>query len=236
MSDFGKIGRFSYSYLGEVKTLNEWIIHFNAKISPRRLYRRLNNKNWQKFELAFREEYVRGYAEDYIGKTVNKINILECVGKNKGDIVVKCKCFCGNIFDADWSPIFKNNTKSCGCLKNRIGKNNPKFKGFGEVSQSIIACLRNGAEERGLEFDVNAEYLWNLFIKQDKKCAITKLQLILPQRRTDTKYNASLDRIDSSKGYIEGNVQWVHRNINTMKWDFTQEEFIKYCKLVAQNT
>jgi hypothetical protein len=41
--------------------------------------------------------------------------------------------------------------------------------------------------------------------------------------------------IDSSKGYIEGNIQWVHKDINNMKWDFTQEEFINYCKLVANN-
>ena len=44
---------------------------------------------------------------------------------------------------------------------------------------------------------------------------------------------ASLDRIDSSKGYVKGNVQWVHKDINKMKTDFEQSIFIKLCKSVA---
>jgi hypothetical protein len=44
-----------------------------------------------------------------------------------------------------------------------------------------------------------------------------------------------LDRVDSSKGYIEGNVQWVHKTINLMKQSFNQKEFIHFCKLVANN-
>jgi len=44
---------------------------------------------------------------------------------------------------------------------------------------------------------------------------------------------ASLDRIDSSKGYIEGNVQWVHKMVNMSKQQYTQEEFINMCIAVA---
>jgi hypothetical protein len=46
--------------------------------------------------------------------------------------------------------------------------------------------------------------------------------------------DASLDRIDSSKGYIDGNVQWVHKEVNEMKMQATQNEFIEYCNLVAE--
>lgn len=44
---------------------------------------------------------------------------------------------------------------------------------------------------------------------------------------------ASLDRIDSSKGYIEGNVQWVHKYVNVMKWDFSMEEFLDICRKIC---
>lgn len=52
-----------------------------------------------------------------------------------------------------------------------------------------------------------------------------------------TKKNrtASLDRIDSSKGYLENNVQWVHKDINWMKQDYSHEEFLQYCKLIYEN-
>ena len=44
---------------------------------------------------------------------------------------------------------------------------------------------------------------------------------------------ASVDRIDSTKGYLKGNVQWVHKSINQMKSNRTDEEFIALCKAVA---
>jgi hypothetical protein len=44
---------------------------------------------------------------------------------------------------------------------------------------------------------------------------------------------ASLDRIDSSLGYVWGNVQWVHSVINDLKSNMAQEEFISWCQKVA---
>lgn len=38
--------------------------------------------------------------------------------------------------------------------------------------------------------------------------------------------------IDSTKVYTIDNVQWVHKNINIMKWDISQEEFINWCGLI----
>jgi hypothetical protein len=43
------------------------------------------------------------------------------------------------------------------------------------------------------------------------------------------------DRIDSSKGYVVGNIQWVHKHINKMKNKYPQDHFIEMCRLVAEN-
>ena len=61
------------------------------------------------------------------------------------------------------------------------------------------------------------------------------LELCFPRASKDKSWNASLDRIDSSKGYIEGNVQWVHQNINMMKNKFDNQYFIEMCKLITKN-
>jgi archaellum component FlaC len=45
----------------------------------------------------------------------------------------------------------------------------------------------------------------------------------------------SLDRIDSKLGYIEGNVQWLHKDVNYMKQEYSQEYYIDICKKVANN-
>lgn len=49
------------------------------------------------------------------------------------------------------------------------------------------------------------------------------------------KQTASLDRIDSTKGYIESNVQWLHKDINNIKQDYSVNELLAYCKLIINN-
>lgn len=46
---------------------------------------------------------------------------------------------------------------------------------------------------------------------------------------------ASIDRIDSSNGYIEDNIQWVHKDVNMMKQKMTNIELIEMCKLIVEN-
>ena len=75
--------------------------------------------------------------------------------------------------------------------------------------------------------------MWDLFVLQNKKCALTGVDLVLPKRHGDTNGNASLDRIDSSKGYIENNLQWLHKDINNIKLNFDEDYFIKMCSMVA---
>lgn len=45
--------------------------------------------------------------------------------------------------------------------------------------------------------------------------------------------SASLDRIDSNQGYIEGNVRWVLKDINMIKGAYDNEYFVRLCNLVA---
>lgn len=46
---------------------------------------------------------------------------------------------------------------------------------------------------------------------------------------------ASVDRIDSTKGYTPDNVQWVDKRINFMKQHFSQVEFVELCCLVSKH-
>lgn len=46
---------------------------------------------------------------------------------------------------------------------------------------------------------------------------------------------ASLDRIDSSKGYIEGNVQWVTQQANLSKHVMTMEQLYEFCRKVLNH-
>lgn len=138
----------------------------------------------------------------------------------------------------------RSHSKNVKCLKcshkdrDRVncGNSNGKWSGYEEVSLSYFNGVKSNAKKRNLIFDISMKDIWNQFIKQNKKCIYTGLELQLPRRtRLERIGNASLDRIDSTKGYIQKNVQWVHKDINWMKQDFEQSYFVKMCDLVSTN-
>ncbi len=156
-----------------------------------------------------------------------KFKNIKVIGKySHGAQKYQCECECGNIITTTYQCIF--NRKSDGC--NKCSKGNFYKEMPGHFWSKMILA----AKERKLEFTITKEYIWELFLKQDRKCKFTGLCIYFPKRTTSfTNYTASLDRIDSSKGYIEGNVQWVHKKVNIMKQAMTDIEFINWCSLIC---
>ena len=117
--------------------------------------------------------------------------------------------------------------KKCSNSNSETNAHKGYYKGV--LRCSFAHKYKTGAEIRGLEFSVSFDDLADLLIDQDFQCALSGE----PLDTMEVSNNASLDRIDSSLGYIEGNVQWVTSQVNMMKQAYSQEEFIKVCNLVA---
>lgn len=97
--------------------------------------------------------------------------------------------------------------------------------------------MRSMAKIRGIEFQVTIEDVWEQFVRQDKRCRYSGVSIGFlddaPNWKGTPTNTASLDRIDSSKGYVKDNICWSHKTINVMKLDLTQAEFERWAKLVA---
>ena len=143
-----------------------------------------------------------------------------------------CKCDCGKVKNINQNRLTAGKTTSCGCNHFYTGKFHSLWKGYGEMSGAFFGIIRNGAKIRNLEFSISQEQIWELFLKQNRKCALTGLDLHFSTLSCGNDGTASLDRIDSSKGYSIDNVWWVHKDINVMKMDLSVEKFKEYCKLV----
>lgn len=111
---------------------------------------------------------------------------------------------------------------------------NGLWKGYGEISGSFFNDIKTSAKRRNIEFDITIEFLWDVFLKQGRTCALSGKELIFGSNKKE-ETSASVDRIDSSKGYTEDNVQWVDKTVNVMKWSLSQEDFIEICKQIAEN-
>lgn len=97
--------------------------------------------------------------------------------------------------------------------------------------------LRN-AKKRFKEFNLTLEDLKQVWEQQGGICPYTGLKLYLPTWKKKGSceqlwYRASLDRIDSSKGYVAGNVQFVSTPINFMKSTMSDLETKQYLKLIS---
>lgn len=145
-----------------------------------------------------------------------------------------CRCECGKEKEIVSQSLTGGKSKSCGCLAHDSIRIKRGMK-YNDISGEYWSRIQSQAQMREFNFTINQEYAWNLFLKQCRKCAITGVDIVLTSRHTKPKIKqtASLDRIDNTKGYIEGNVQWVHWRINNMKSNMTQLDFINWCKLVV---
>jgi hypothetical protein len=169
--------------------------------------------------------------KNLVGQIVGKLTIISFSHKVGNDIFWNCKCICGVECKIS-SKSFNSGTKSCGCMKFELS-----YKGVGDLSSTYFSMIKKSAIKRNLSFCVTKEFLWDLFLSQNKKCKLSNILLVMTKSyANNTIQTASLDRIDSSVGYVEGNVQWVHKDINFMKQNKSDEEFIKFCILVADNS
>lgn len=173
------------------------------------------------------------------GDTFNDLTLqtLHVIGSKR---FWECVCVCKGVTKPLREyHIVNSKVKSCGCLQNRNrGEKHHNYTGCGGLGGAYYAMMKYQAGLRKIEFSLSVEYLWNLFLEQGRKCALTGVDLNITSQHYREIHQeeqfASLDRIDSEKPYVEGNVWWVHKDVNRMKREYTVERFLEVCRQVAR--
>lgn len=183
-----------------------------------------------------------------LGQQFGEYTVVNCIGEkgNGGYTYFDCVCSCGKQEYVRLSRLFREGYKACKSCHARRNYNlytkdkwdAVRSNAIGDLSGTFFSHIKQAAKTRKKEFSITMEQLWELFVAQDNKCAMTGLdiQLSLDRKKSDpdfSKITASLDRIDSSKGYTVDNIQWVHKDINRMKWSLSKDDFIYLCNLVS---
>lgn len=126
----------------------------------------------------------------------------------------------------------KGSTRSCGCIRREKAKektiyvrNNmglsrtPKYK--------LWAAAKERAKKKDLEFDIDP---WDCEIPE--VCPVFGIPLVRGRGKQHAG-SPTLDRVDSSKGYIKGNVRVISQRANSLKQDASIEQLellISYMK------
>ena len=116
--------------------------------------------------------------------------------------------------------------KQCNKLNKTYRKENYTQE---QYIQKAITCARKTAREREKrgrpscgECNMTVPMIQNIAKKQNNKCVYSGYDL---EWKINSKNKASIDRIDSTKGYIECNLQLVTYNVNTAKSNMSDAEF-----------
>lgn len=145
-----------------------------------------------------------------------------------------CICSCGKSHVVSGVNLRKGRTTRCiSCTYVARGMKKRLHVGGG-IPKTYWDFAIKGAIERNISFAIEPEEAYEKFVDQKEKCAISGVHIGF-RDVTARKQTASLDRIDSSRGYTPDNIQWVHKDINLMKNRFDQTEFINWCRRIVDH-
>ncbi len=190
--------------------------------------------------LATKNQNCNQHNHRYIDLTRQKFGKLTVIKKDekyyispkskKKSVRWICECDCDTIVSVIGDHLKAGTIAQCKKCQYKEKQLN------GYMSAHRLHCVKQGAKRRNIYFNpkIDREYLWNLYLKQNKKCVLTNLPIHFAETTKEEISHrgttASLDRINSAKGYIKNNIQWVHKDINKMKWNLNQKDFIQICK------
>lgn len=93
-----------------------------------------------------------------------------------------------------------------------------------------IKTSKRSATVRGLGFDIDFAYVKRIYQNQEGKCFYTG-EMLTTASNDDTCL--SIDRVDSSYGYMKGNIVLSGWHANRMKQDLPLSEYVRLCGVIS---
>jgi 5-methylcytosine-specific restriction endonuclease McrA len=166
-------------------------------------------------------------VEDIIGKTYNRLTVLEKIVFGYKTAHYRCKCICGNIIDTPTKYDLENGRiQSCGCFKmDNLTKYSPKEA----TANSIFISNKYNDEDLTLQEFMTLVQLPCYYCNIDPSTTLN-----LPKRQQRANVNAvaegdftynGLDRIDPNLGHLKSNVVPACWTCNRAKLDMPQDKF-----------
>jgi hypothetical protein len=86
------------------------------------------------------------------------------------------------------------------------------------------------------EVSIDKKYIEKMWEEQSGKCDVTGVHMTYQPRdlKRTTGLNASIDRIDPSKGYCKGNVRIVCHMVNVMRNSGDDSDLLWWCKMIVE--
>ena len=165
-------------------------------------------------------------AIDFTGKQCGKWQVLKRANRK---FYWVCQCECGKICEVSHYSLLNGTKRGCVVCTN--------FQGYKDISGTTFGNIRKQAESRNLIFEITIEDIWEQYEKQDRKCALSgkPIRFHRESKNRTKLQTASVDRIDSSKGYTKDNIQIVNKELQTMKMSMDEDRALAWIGAIADN-
>lgn len=175
---------------------------------------------------------------DMVGRVFGLWTVLREAPRKGPDIRWHCRCECGYEGIRSGVVLRKGQTTRCTKCRDKVQQLRWQAELGDTTLRLMLASARKRAGIKGWDYALDAEYVKRLLVAQGYRCALSGRPIcVAPTGRSHRHGNstASIDRIDSSLGYVPGNIQWLHKEINYIKATMGQEYFISVCREIVDH-
>lgn len=125
---------------------------------------------------------------------------------------------------------FMSYCKDCNNKRNKIYRSNNT--NLTRACKRVFSYINRRGRVKSIEVEIDYIFIMNLYESQKGLCAYTKEKLELGSGKHNT---LSVDRIDSSLGYLKNNVVLTTWQVNNCKQSLSLKEFRDLCRKIIQN-
>jgi hypothetical protein len=186
-----------------------------------------------------------------IGQKFNRLTITDIILKDDQDRhKVACICDCGEVCIRNMRAVYRNQSKSCGCLlkewhdspqgkenqkrSSKIGAEKMKLPAGISSFNKIFTVYKSGAKKRNLKFELTENQFKKLIDSNCFYCNICPQQKNFDKKRNGNYTYNGIDRVDNKKGYLIDNCVSCCGKCNEMKMGETQEFFLQKIKMIYE--
>ena len=143
--------------------------------------------------------------------------------------------FCSRACSCSFGNIHFTQKRRDTCLKNL-----PKTKKGDRITElsPFKYYIRKAKARKTKSVSVSDRDLLAVWQKQKGRCAYSGIELVLNEKGSvqDMRFLASLDRINSDRGYEADNVQFISASLNFAKNTLTDTQFREFMDLIRLST
>jgi hypothetical protein len=171
----------------------------------------------------------------YIGRKYGRLTVIRydhTRGRKRGYYL--CNCDCGAQKVIQINNVTSGNTKSCGCLSADAHQRR-RLPNDGGLINHIILQYKRHAQVRNIPFLLSREFVDKIVRLPCYYCGVVGGNLKRTKNCKEGFAHNGIDRIDSSRPYVEDNCVPACGLCNITKRDMSRDEFIALARRVTEH-